>query len=215
MCMDRPSDVVPFKREMFLPSSVRDVQSSRHVPFRNMVLTPASVPEFTIPSLCPGSQQIRAVWNARRHTMPRSTHPSLLVRTLTRCCPLSDKEDLENHALSDPTTRAAMSLPHLSKITTPYGFVTLGESPCVHRRESLFFEDKEHATCLTSHRPLDSQNKSFADVEKVVQTASGEDYFAHLQDSCNISESEKSTRFPKRSERKRWLKCLLKNPSHR
>ncbi|KAA0703361.1 C2 calcium-dependent domain-containing protein 4A [Triplophysa tibetana] len=211
MGMDRKPDVGPSKREIFLPSSVRDVQSSRRVPFRNMVLTPASVPEFTIPSLCPGRQQIRA----RRHTMPRSTHPSLLVRTLTHCCPLSDVDDLENHALSDPTTRAAMSLPHLSKITTPYGFVTLGESPCVRRRESLFFEEKEHATCLTTHRPLDSLNKSFADVEKVIKTASGEDSVARLQDSCNYSESEKSTCFPKRSERKRWLKCLLKNPSHR
>jgi hypothetical protein len=43
--------------------------------------------------------------------------------------------------LVDPTTRAALSLQHLPKITTPYGFLTLGESPFVRRRESLFFKD--------------------------------------------------------------------------
>lgn len=217
MGTDLPSDVGPSKQEKLLPSSVRDIQASRHVPFRNMVLTPASVPEFIIPSLCSG-RQTRAVWNARRHTMPRSTHPSILVRTLTRCCPFSEMydlrfmEDLENHALSDPTTRAAMSLPHLSKITTPYGFVTLGESPCVRRRESLFFEENQHVTCLTTRGSLDSQSKSFAYVEK---GASDEDSVTHLQDSCIYSEPERSTHFPKRSARKRWIKCLLKNPWHR
>ncbi|KAF7243916.1 C2 calcium-dependent domain-containing protein 4C [Varanus komodoensis] len=41
---------------------------------------------------------------------------------------------------SDPVTRAALSLPHLPKITTPYGFLTLGESPNIRRKESLFFD---------------------------------------------------------------------------
>ncbi|XP_051866182.1 C2 calcium-dependent domain-containing protein 4C-like [Pristis pectinata] len=41
---------------------------------------------------------------------------------------------------SDPATRAALSLPHLQKITTPYGFPALGEIPHIRRKESLFFE---------------------------------------------------------------------------
>lgn len=41
---------------------------------------------------------------------------------------------------SDPPTRAALSLLHLPKVTTPYGFLTLGESPSIRRRESLFFD---------------------------------------------------------------------------
>lgn len=41
---------------------------------------------------------------------------------------------------SDPATRAALSLPHLPKVTTPYGFIALGESPSIRRKESLFFE---------------------------------------------------------------------------
>lgn len=184
-------DVYPSKREKLL----RDIQPSRHVTFRSMVLTPASVPAFTIP----GRHQ------TRRHTMPRSAHPSLLFRTLTRCCPFS-KTDLrfmdDVDALSDPTTRAAMSLPHLSKITTPYGFVTLGESPCVRRRESLFFEESgKHASCLTTH----GQKTSLAEVEKVV-TASGE---AAVQEQ-NYLESERSSHVPSASVGKRWLKCLLK-----
>ncbi|KAJ1210999.1 hypothetical protein NDU88_006361 [Pleurodeles waltl] len=47
-------------------------------------------------------------------------------------------ESARDHA--DPATRAALSLPHLSKITTPYGFLALGESPNIRRKESLFFD---------------------------------------------------------------------------
>lgn len=41
---------------------------------------------------------------------------------------------------TDPATRAALSLPHLLKITIPYGFLVLGESPNIRMKESLFFE---------------------------------------------------------------------------
>lgn len=62
--------------------------------------------------------------------------------------------DLERAAYhSDPETRAALSLPHLSKITTPYGFLTLGESPNTRRKESLFFQhDSEELKILLSQR---------------------------------------------------------------
>ncbi|XP_066577062.1 C2 calcium-dependent domain-containing protein 4A-like [Amia ocellicauda] len=54
---------------------------------------------------------------------------------------------------SDPATRAALSLPHLAKITTPYGFLALGESPNIRRKESLFFEqDPQDIRMLLSHR---------------------------------------------------------------
>lgn len=55
---------------------------------------------------------------------------------------------------SDPLMRAALSLPHLSKITTPYGFLTLGESPNIRRKESLFFEYES-----TQLRMLSSSNE--------------------------------------------------------
>ncbi|CAI5787878.1 Hypothetical predicted protein [Podarcis lilfordi] len=66
---------------------------------------------------------------------------------------------------SDPVTQAAFSLPHLPKITTPYGFLTLGESPNIRRKESLFFEygpaelrillsQKKETACLSQHPAL-------------------------------------------------------------
>ncbi|CAL8293121.1 unnamed protein product [Merluccius merluccius] len=40
---------------------------------------------------------------------------------------------------TDLSTRAAMSLPHVDKVTTPYGFrAVLAASPCTRRRESIF-----------------------------------------------------------------------------
>ncbi|MGH0162841.1 UNVERIFIED_CONTAM: hypothetical protein FKN15_052111 [Acipenser sinensis] len=49
--------------------------------------------------------------------------------------------------IPDPVTRAALSLPHLSKITTPYGFLTLGESPQVTNQEALFFQGHVPRPC--------------------------------------------------------------------
>lgn len=177
----------PAKREKkSWQSGARVIQPSaaRLLPLRNMVVTPASVPEFTIPALCPARLQGGAHGQRRRHTIPRSTDSSSssIVRALTRCCPFSDEHELgfidhhELQTLSDPTTRAAMSLPHLSKITTPYGFLTLGESPCVRRRESLFFEEKnglqecsqaEHEPCLTTRDHVKSKSNSYCSFSHV------------------------------------------------
>ncbi|CAM9797281.1 unnamed protein product [Lampetra fluviatilis] len=61
----------------------------------------------------------------------------------------SEKQS-ENDPHPDPATRAAMSMPHLAKITTPYGFPALGESPNIRRKESLFFEDGRPLLPLSS-----------------------------------------------------------------
>ncbi|KAJ8419061.1 hypothetical protein AAFF_G00005600 [Aldrovandia affinis] len=50
-------------------------------------------------------------------------------------CPL-----LEAQNFPDLATRGALSLPHLPKVTTPYGFVTLGQSPQMASEEALFFQ---------------------------------------------------------------------------
>ncbi|XP_048085367.1 C2 calcium-dependent domain-containing protein 4C-like [Alosa alosa] len=47
---------------------------------------------------------------------------------------------------TDISTRAAMGLEHVKKISTPYGFRTLAESPHVRRRESLFHRDLTNAS---------------------------------------------------------------------
>ncbi|XP_018777197.2 C2 calcium-dependent domain-containing protein 4B-like [Serinus canaria] len=44
----------------------------------------------------------------------------------------------------DPTAWAALSLPHLPKVTTPYGFVTLARSPQVTREEAFFHSGSGH-----------------------------------------------------------------------
>lgn len=44
---------------------------------------------------------------------------------------------LENQHCPDPASRAALSLPHLPKFTTPYGFVTLSQSPQMANEEAL------------------------------------------------------------------------------
>ncbi|XP_062385327.1 C2 calcium-dependent domain-containing protein 4C-like [Sardina pilchardus] len=46
---------------------------------------------------------------------------------------------------TDLSTRAALGLEHVKKISTPYGFRTLVESPHVRRRESLFHRDPTKA----------------------------------------------------------------------
>lgn len=47
---------------------------------------------------------------------------------------------VEAEHCSDPASRAALSLPHLPKVTTPYGFITLSKSPQMANEEALFFQ---------------------------------------------------------------------------
>lgn len=232
MGRNRPArDFAPPKREKSWHSSSREIQpaATRQVPLRNMVVTPASVPEFTIPSLCPArlqgcGREKAGVGHGRRHTFPRSTHPSSLVRALARCCPFSEErdlvfvDDLQTYVLSDPTTSAAMSLPHLSKITTPYGFLTLAESPSVRRRESLFFEENGFEECLNSAEHANglvkSKNQSYYSFSQVrkVKTAGDAAPLLLLHDSCDCSELRPADHLSYGFLRKGWIKCLLKFP---
>lgn len=229
-------DFASAKREKSRQSSARQIQpvaATRHLPLWNMVVTPDTVPEFTIPSLCPAKlegcgREKAGVGSERRHTIPRSTSP--LVRANTRYCPFSEEhdfsftDDLQTHIFPDPTTRAAMSLPHLSKMITPYGFLTLGESPCVCRRESMFFEESvlqefirhaKHTPSLTMHGPVKSKKQSFFSFSQVghVETlASGDTAPLQLRDSCGPSELARPAHLsgPYGVLQKGWKKCLRK-----
>lgn len=137
---------------------------------QRMPLTPERIPSFIIPSP-------RAVHRPRHHqedtdrtrllSPPHpcaSPHRELLSpsfalsRRSPRCSKLSpasagrvtraDRPVVEDG--SDLSTRAALSLEHVKKISTPYGFRTLAESPHVRRRESLFHGDHTRAA---SHQP--------------------------------------------------------------
>ncbi|XP_039675360.1 C2 calcium-dependent domain-containing protein 4B-like isoform X3 [Perca fluviatilis] len=121
---------------------------------RSLVLTPQRVPSFIIPSC----------------SSPLRFSPRLGRRSPDRTRLLSDAEDraapspsgflvrpprvrtprgappLDPHADTDLTTHAAMSLTHVAKVTTPYGFgAVLAESPCTRRRESLFHRNRPAA----------------------------------------------------------------------
>lgn len=125
------------------------------------ILTPDSIPQFTIPSLSvqngsrapdralqedysgseegsgcsvteldspassPGLTLVPSDRKAERSISdPLSHRRSYLQREDSHPCSYTEAQ----HCL-DPASRAALSLPHLAKVTTPYGFVTLGQSP--------------------------------------------------------------------------------------
>ncbi|XP_049331243.1 C2 calcium-dependent domain-containing protein 4C [Astyanax mexicanus] len=114
--------------------------------WQNVPLTPGRIPSFIIPPKLPlsVSPRIRPARedecrllspSSPENPSPRLHSPS--IRARFRFTPRSGrKRDLSD--LSDPGTRAAMSLEHVEKVTTPYGFCTLAASPHVRRRESLF-----------------------------------------------------------------------------
>ncbi|KAK5870099.1 hypothetical protein PBY51_024760 [Eleginops maclovinus] len=63
---------------------------------------------------------------------PYSRRKSILQREASYDCSFNQAQ----HCL-DPASRAALSLPHLPKVTTPYGFVTLSQSPQMASEEAL------------------------------------------------------------------------------
>lgn len=156
-----------------------DSQTSRENLFPN-ILTPGSIPQFTIPSLSvqtslrsldketeendaesggglgsPGTEQgssvspgfpaisssasfssLSLVLSERKAERcvsdPLTKRRSLLQRELHNPCSYKEAE----HCL-DPASKAALSLPHLAKVTTPYGFITLSQSPQMANEEAL------------------------------------------------------------------------------
>lgn len=127
----------------------------------SFILTPDRIPKFCIPSLEVDHSAFQPAETGEgvQETSPRGRPSEEAIRRprRVRSSPeISLKKEFHNEGIrcerdasffslelgahSDPGTQAALSLPHLAKITTPYGFLTLGECPKVHRKESLFFE---------------------------------------------------------------------------
>ncbi|KAK2830974.1 hypothetical protein Q5P01_018905 [Channa striata] len=130
---------------------------------RNLVLTPDLIPDFLIPSRSPlqllsprthRSSPERTRLLSEHDDSPEASPLNTTVspaasprfrlhllppRIKTPRAAPAEYEDAD----TDLTTRAAMSLPHVQKVTTPYGFrAVLSASPCTHRRESLFHRSK-------------------------------------------------------------------------
>lgn len=92
---------------------------------RNMVLTPQKIPDFLIP--CCSPRITRTQWLSDPNDRDGIQGPCQVGS-----CDL------------DLSTRAALSLPHVARVTAPYGFnAVLAASPCTLRRESLY-----HRRCL-------------------------------------------------------------------
>ncbi|XP_054868038.1 C2 calcium-dependent domain-containing protein 4C-like [Amphiprion ocellaris] len=116
---------------------------------RSLVLTPDRIPSFFIlSSLSPQPQRaepdrIRLLSDHdEAPPTPASSHRHLLR-------PRHGHSPAES-ADTDLTTRAAMSLSHVPKVTTPYGFsAALAASPCTNRRESLFHRNRPVMVTVT------------------------------------------------------------------
>lgn len=98
------------------------------------VVTPDRIPQFTIPSLDihkkhRKGQPVGTAW--RRGSDPAAEDDHNVPGSSGRLAATAQ-------AIPDPIAWAALSLPHLPKVTTPYGFVTLGQSPQVTSEEAFF-----------------------------------------------------------------------------
>lgn len=121
------------------------------------VITPDNIPEFCIPPTIPSLQEMKNLEHRRAICAPRvsqseRTSPETEVTPQEQRNPhiiqvesvdespydgCSDEETTN----ADPQSQAALSLPHLAKAQTCYGFCTLLESPHTRRKESLFHAD--------------------------------------------------------------------------
>ncbi|GAA6231021.1 C2 calcium-dependent domain-containing protein 4C-like [Lates japonicus] len=140
---------------------------------RSLVLTPERIPDFLIPSRSPlrvlsprplrsSPDRTRLLSDPDDDSPGRSPPEIRLSPTASPRFPLrlpprimtprrataaaAESADAD----TDLTTRAAMSLPHVEKVTTSYGFrAVLAASPCTRRRESLFHRNTPVTVTVT------------------------------------------------------------------
>ncbi|KAG8440220.1 hypothetical protein GDO86_006125 [Hymenochirus boettgeri] len=109
------------------------------------VLTPDRIPEFCIPPRFPSKRALKMRPFHRSVPDLYGTDYNLGVLTPpeTHIIQVDSAEDSleEESTNADPQSQAALSLPHLPKMQTSYGFCTLLESPNTRRKESLFHND--------------------------------------------------------------------------
>ncbi|XP_039325047.1 C2 calcium-dependent domain-containing protein 4B [Saimiri boliviensis] len=102
--------------------------SSAPEPAFARVLTPHRIPEFCIPPRLPPPCALDSA--PRAAVLPRrcAAEPDLWPRAA---------DEVARHTDWDPSSQAALSLPHLPRVRTAYGFCALLESPHTRRKESL------------------------------------------------------------------------------
>ncbi|XP_064192852.1 C2 calcium-dependent domain-containing protein 4C-like [Anguilla rostrata] len=125
-------------------------ERSKRISLCPNVITPATIPEFCIPPKIPSQQEVKSTEFFRTapgsspsaETLDReviSTH-IIQVESVEEA-PFDNGYSDEETTNADPQSQAALSLPHLAKAQTCYGFCTLLESPHTRRKESLFHSD--------------------------------------------------------------------------
>ncbi|KAM9310911.1 C2 calcium-dependent domain-containing protein 4C-like [Gastrophryne carolinensis] len=105
------------------------------------IITPDRIPEFCIPPLHSRGARMRSLHRSvpdlSRASFGTLTTPETHIIQVD-----SADEPMEDESTNaDPQAQAALSLPHLPKTHTSYGFCTLLESPNTRRKESLFHDD--------------------------------------------------------------------------
>uniref|UniRef100_UPI0037E79D0F C2 calcium-dependent domain-containing protein 4A n=1 Tax=Semicossyphus pulcher TaxID=241346 RepID=UPI0037E79D0F len=121
------------------------------------VITPDNIPEFCIPPTIPSMQEVKNTEQSRAArviklspcervspeievTHHEAINPHIIQVESVDESPYDGCSD-EETTNADPQSQAALSLPHLAKAQTCYGFCTLLESPHTRRKESLFHSD--------------------------------------------------------------------------
>ncbi|XP_037110391.1 C2 calcium-dependent domain-containing protein 4A [Syngnathus acus] len=125
---------------------------NKRISFFPNVITPDNIPEFCIPPTIPSLQEVKNPEQGRAARAAKASHcevevahyeapkPHIIQVESVDEGPFDGCSD-EETTNADPQSQAALSLPHMAKAQTCYGFCTLLESPHTRRKESLFHSD--------------------------------------------------------------------------
>ncbi|XP_018408273.1 PREDICTED: C2 calcium-dependent domain-containing protein 4C-like [Nanorana parkeri] len=118
------------------------------------VLTPDRIPEFCIPPLLstPRGVRLKSLYRSVPDLSGAAFRACSTPETHIIQVDSADEPMEDESTNADPQAQAALSLPHLPKAHTSYGFCTLLESPNTRRKESLFHDDPASLSILL-HRP--------------------------------------------------------------
>ncbi|XP_068188697.1 C2 calcium-dependent domain-containing protein 4A-like [Antennarius striatus] len=115
---------------------------------QTLVLTPDRIPDFLVPPRSPlrllsprfhRRSPLRTRLLSDHDDGPDGTPPGDQPGGGVRLLVPSLRVRGQRRSDTDASTRAAMSLPHVEKVTTPYGFhAVLAETPSMHQGEALF-----------------------------------------------------------------------------
>lgn len=147
-------------------------------------ITHKNIPQFVIPSLARLDRlnvpEDITTWKYRLG----HSHDEDVLEGKTKQSPIFSFEDL-----LDPVTRAAMSLPHLAKTTTPYGFLMLAESPRVPNGEDVFFQTGTTRRRIAVVRSSSMQNTLISDTECTGLGSTSPDTVAHQSDQNSTTKN--------------------------